>query len=82
MSADGGPFVSDGKCAVDQLADEGFGVGGYSDDDGLGYGLGERLVDKFADSFALEADAAVGCVAVDLRGRHVVHEHSEHKSQH
>lgn len=76
VGADGCPFVADGEGAVDELADEGLGVGCYGDDDGLGHGLREGLVDELADGFAFEADAAVGCVAVDLRGGHVVHEHA------
>ena len=72
MGAYGGPFVTNGEGAVDELADEGFRVGGYGDDDGLGDGLGEGLVDEFTDGFPLKADAAVGCVAVHLRGCHEV----------
>ena len=72
MGAYGGPFVTDGEGAVDEFADEGFGVGCYGDDDGLGYGLGEGLVDELADGFALKADAAVGCVAVHLGWGHEV----------
>jgi hypothetical protein len=34
------------------------------------------LVDEFADGFALEADAAVGCVAFELEWGHEFHEHS------
>lgn len=70
------PFVADGEGAVDELAEEGFGVRSHGDDDGGGDGLGEGLVDEFADGFALEADAAVGCVAFLLGRRHVFHEHS------
>jgi hypothetical protein len=76
MSGGDGPFIANGEGAVDEVANEGFGIGCHGDDDGLGDGLRESLVDEFADGFPLKADAAVGCVAVNLEGRHVFHEHS------
>jgi len=72
VSADGGPFVADREGAVDEFTDESFRVGRYGDDDRLRYGLGECLIDEFTDCFALEANTAVGCVAVHLGGGHEV----------
>lgn len=39
VRARGRPLVADGEGAIDDLADEGFAVGGYGYDDGLGDGL-------------------------------------------
>lgn len=77
MRLDDLPFVADGESAVDEFAQEGFGVGCYGDDDWCRDRLGEGLIDEFADGFAFEADAAVCCVAFLLRGRHEFHEHSK-----
>lgn len=71
-----GAFVTDGEGTVDEFADEGFCVRCYGDYDGLWDRLGERLVDEFADCFFFEAGAAIGCVAVCLRGGHEFHEHA------
>ena len=70
VRACGGPFISDGKGAVDKFADEGFAVGGNSGYDGLRGGLGKGLVDELPNCVALEADAAVHRIALRLVGVH------------